>query len=223
MLKKTRIITAVGAAAAAVALATPSAIAGPSAAWNITPTGNFTGTAGVTTLTDNVGNVIQCATASANGNVPSSSVAGPVLANITSASFNAPCTGPFGSTWTVTAATPWTINGNTPGGYTAGSGTNGTGKTTGWVGGISATVTGSSVLGPCTFKVTGTVDGVYNNPSAGGSNGTLAVAPAATSPRVLTIGSKVGGGCGIVGATATFKGTYNVVSAAGGSPVITYS
>ncbi|MCX4680090.1 hypothetical protein OG413_33265 [Streptomyces sp. NBC_01433] len=222
MLKKTRILAAFGAAAAAVALATPSAIAGPTAAWNIAPAGAFTGTAGVTTLTDNVGNVIQCATASANGTA-SSPVAGPVLAQITGASFNAPCTGPFGSTWTVTATTPWTINGNTPGGYTAGSGTNGTGKTTGWIGGITATVTGSSVLGPCTFKVTGTVDGVYNNPSAGGANGTLAVAPAATSPRLLTIGSKVGGGCGIVGATATFKGTYNVVAAAGGSPVITYS
>ncbi|AEN13645.1 MULTISPECIES: hypothetical protein [unclassified Streptomyces] len=223
MSNKARFLTAVGAAAAVVALAAPSATAGPTAAWNVTPTGNFTGTAGVTTLTDNIGNAIQCATASANGNAPASPTAGPLLANITAASFNSPCTGPFGSTWTVSAVTPWTINGNTPGGYAAGAGTNGTGKTTGWIGGIQATVTGTSVLGPCTFKVTGTVDAVYNNPSTGGANGTLAVAPAATSPRLLTIGSKTGAGCSIVGATATFKGTYTVKHTSGVSPVITYS
>ncbi|MER5615540.1 hypothetical protein [Streptomyces sp. NPDC002215] len=228
MRKKTSILAAAAAAAAAVALTAPSAMAGPTAAWNVTPTGNFTGAAGQTILTDNVGNQIKCATATANGTAPSSPVAGPVLAQITTATFNAPCTGPFSSTWTVTSETsgtngPWRINGNTPGGYTAGAGTNATGLTTGYIDNIKATVTGSSVLGPCTFTVTGSVDGQYNNPTAGGANGTLAVAPAATSPRTLTISNKVGGGCGIVGATATFKGTYTVKSASGLSPVITYS
>ncbi|HEY9438290.1 MAG TPA: hypothetical protein VIS29_06505 [Streptomyces sp.] len=220
MRRRTSILTAVGAAVAAVGMAAPMAVAGPTAAWTITPTGSFTGTAGQTVLTDNVGNAIKCATASAGGNAASSPVAGPVLAQITAASFNAPCTGPFSSQWTITTTMPWTLNGTS---YAAAGGTNGTGKTTGWIGSIGATVTGSSVLGPCTFKVTGSVDGAYNNPSTGGANGTLAVAPAATSPRLLTISGKTGAGCGIVGSTATFKGTYTVTHTSGVSPVISYS
>lgn len=220
MRKNTSILTAVGAAAAAVALAAPSAFAGPTAAWTITPTGNFTGTAGQTILTDNVGNQIKCTTASANGNAPASPVAGPLLANITSAAFNGPCTGPFSSSWSVSPIMSWTINGTS---YTAGGGTNLTGQTKGWIGNIGATVTGTSALGPCTFKVAGSVDAVYNNPTAGGSNGTLVVAPAATAPLLLTISNKVGTGCGIVGSTATFKGSYTVKATSGLSPVISYS
>ncbi|NEA16102.1 hypothetical protein [Streptomyces halstedii] len=219
MLKKTSVLTAVGAAAAAVALAAPSATAGPTAAWTVTPTGAFTGTAGETALTDNIGNQIKCATASASGNAPTSPTAGPQLASITAAAFNAPCVGPFSSTWTISTTTPWTLNGTS---YAAG-GTNGTGVTTGNIGSISATVSGTSVLGACTFKVTGSVNAKYNNPSSGGSNGTLDVAPAATSPLLLTIGSKTGPGCGIVGATATFKGTYSIKHSSGVSPVISYS
>ncbi|GGZ22720.1 hypothetical protein [Streptomyces nitrosporeus] len=219
MLKRTSIVTAVGAAAAAVALAAPSAMAGPSAVWTVTPTGNFSATAGVTTLTDNIGNAIKCTTASASGNIPTSPTAGPQIASITAAAFNAPCTGPFSSTWTISTTMPWALNATS---YATG-GTNGTGVATGNISAIKATVSGSSVLGACTFNVTGSVNAKYNNPSAGGSNGTLAVAPAATSPLLLTISGKTGPGCGIVGATATFKGDYTVVSAAGGSPVVKYS
>ncbi|MEU5719402.1 hypothetical protein AB0G71_27280 [Streptomyces sp. NPDC020403] len=219
MSRKTRILTAFGAAAAAVAMAAPTATAGPTAAWTVTPTGNFTGTAGVTTLTDNIGNAIKCTTASASGNAPTSPTAGPQLASITAAAFSGPCTGPFSSTWTITTTVPWKLNGTS---YAAG-GANGTGVTTGNISTIGATVTGTSVLGACTFKVTGSVNAKYNNPSTGGANGTLDVAPAATSPLLLTIGSKVGPGCGIVGATATFKGVYTIKHSSGVSPVISYS
>ncbi|MFJ9682347.1 hypothetical protein ACIRP2_30480 [Streptomyces sp. NPDC101194] len=216
MRKKTRILTAVGAAAAAVALATPSAFAGPTAPWTITPAGDFNGTAGVTVLTDNNGNKIQCATSAAAGNAPTSPVSGSPakLANITSISFNSPCTGPFSSTWTVTTKVtpPWEIWGNT---YAAGAGTNSTGQTTGQIKAISATVSGSSVLGPCTFDVTGSVAAKYNNPSAGGSNGTLDTSGGGLT---LTIANKVGGGCGIVGTTASFAGLYTIKSTATGTP-----
>ncbi|MFH8474088.1 hypothetical protein [Streptomyces sp. NPDC018000] len=215
MRKKTRILTAVGAAAAAVALATPSAFAGPAASWTITPSGAFTGNAGVTVLTDNNGNKIQCQTSTAAGNLPASASGSPAkLADITSISFNSPCTGPFSSTWTVktTVTPPWELWGNS---YAAGAGTNSTGQTTGQIQAIKATVTGSSILGPCTFNVTGSVAAKYNNPSAGGSNGTLDTTGGGLT---LTIGSKVGGGCGIVGATASFAGLYTIKTTGAGTP-----
>ncbi|WP_326701022.1 hypothetical protein OG909_29230 [Streptomyces sp. NBC_01754] len=219
MLKKSSVLTAVGAAVAAIALAAPSATAGTTAAWTVTPSGAFTGSAGVTSLTDNIGNQIKCATATASGDAPTSPTAGPQLASITAAAFNAPCTGPFNSTWEISTSTPWTLNGTS---YAAG-GTNGTGVVTGNIGSISATVTGKSVLGECTFEVTGSVDAKYNNPSSGGSDGTLDVAPPTTGALLLSIGSKTGPGCNIVGATATFKGSYSIKHSSGVSPVISYS
>ncbi|WP_328906961.1 hypothetical protein OG230_30550 [Streptomyces sp. NBC_00234] len=218
MIKRTSILTAIGAAVASVALAAPSAIAAPTS-WTITPTGAFTGSAGVTVLTDNNGNKIQCATSAAAGSAPTSPVAGSPakLANITSISFNSPCTGPFSSTWTVTTnvTPPWEIWGNT---YAAGAGTNSTGQTTGAIQAIKATVTGSSVLGACTFNVTGSVAAKYNNPSTGGANGTLNTAGGGLT---LAISGKTGAGCGIVGNTASFAGLYTIVSTATGkSPVI---
>ncbi|MFC9247907.1 hypothetical protein ACFT7S_28995 [Streptomyces sp. NPDC057136] len=218
MFKRTRMLTAVGAAAAAVALAAPSAVAAPTS-WTITPTGAFTGSAGLTVLTDNNGNKIQCASSAAAGSAPTSPVAGSPakLANITSISFNSPCTGPFSSTWTVTTnvTPPWEIWGLD---YTAGAGTNSTGQVTGEIRAIKATVSGTSVLGPCTFNVVGKVAAKYNNPTSGGANGTLNTAGGGLT---LTISNKVGGGCGIVGATAGFAGLYTIVSSATGkSPVI---
>ncbi|MFF5771352.1 hypothetical protein ACFY8V_14585 [Streptomyces californicus] len=218
MFKRTGVLTAIGAAAASVVLAAPSAVAAPTS-WTITPTGNFSGSAGVTVLTDNNGNKIQCASSAASGNAPTSPVAGSPakLANISAISFNSPCTGPFSSTWTVTTTTtpPWEIWGLD---YTAGAGTNSTGQVTGEIRAIKAKVTGSSVLGPCTFDVTGKVAAKYNNPSTGGSNGTLNTAGGGLT---LAISGKTGGGCGIVGTTASFQGLYTIVSAATGkSPVI---
>lgn len=52
MFKRTGFLTAIGAAAASVVLAAPSAVAAPTS-WTITPTGTFNGSAGVTVLTDN--------------------------------------------------------------------------------------------------------------------------------------------------------------------------
>ncbi|WP_228989274.1 hypothetical protein [Streptomyces sp. DH8] len=218
MFKRTGVLTAIGAAAASVVLAAPSAVAAPTS-WTITPTGNFNGSAGVTVLTDNNGNKIQCASSAASGNAPTSPVAGSPakLANITAISFNKPCTGPFSSTWTVTTTTtpPWEIWGLD---YTAGAGTNSTGQVTGEIRAIKAKVAGSSVLGPCTFDVTGKVAAKYNNPTLGGSNGTLNTAGGGLT---LAITNKVGGGCGIVGSTASFQGLYTLVSATTGkSPVI---
>ncbi|AXI75026.1 hypothetical protein ACFVG1_07930 [Streptomyces bacillaris] len=216
MIKRSGVLTAIGAAVASVALAVPSAIAAPSS-WTITPTGNFTGSAGVTVLTDNNGNKIQCASSAASGNAPTSPVSGSPaqLASISAISFNSPCTGPFSSTWTVTTTPPWQIWGLD---YAAGAGTNSTGQTTGEIRAIKAKVTGSSLLGPCTFDVTGKVAAKYNNPSTGGSNGTLNTAGGGLT---LTIANKVGGGCGIVGTTASFQGLYTIVNTATGkSPVI---
>ncbi|RBL84974.1 hypothetical protein DDE05_20275, partial [Streptomyces cavourensis] len=183
----------------------------------ITPTGNFTGSAGVTVLTDNNGNKIQCASSAASGSAPTSPVSGSPaqLASISAISFNSPCTGPFSSTWTVSTTPPWQIWGLD---YAAGAGTNSTGQTTGEIRAIKAKVTGSSLLGPCTFDVTGKVAAKYNNPSTGGSNGTLNTAGGGLT---LTIANKVGGGCGIVGTTASFQGLYTIVNTATGkSPVI---
>ncbi|MFB8144568.1 hypothetical protein [Streptomyces parvus] len=216
MFKRTGVLTAIGAAAASVVLAAPSAVAAPTS-WTITPTGNFNGSAGVTVLTDNNGNKIQCATSAASGNAPTSPVAGSPakLASITAISFNSPCTGPFSSTWTVTTTPTWEIWGLD---YAAGAGTNSTGQVTGEIRAIKAKVSGSSILGPCTFDVTGKVAGKYNNPSTGGSNGTLDTAGGGLT---LSIANKVGGGCGIVGTTASFQGLYTLVSATTGkSPVI---
>ncbi|ATY99192.1 MULTISPECIES: hypothetical protein [Streptomyces] len=216
MIKRSGVLTAIGAAVASVALAVPSAIAAPSS-WTITPTGNFTGSAGVTVLTDNNGNKIQCASSAASGNAPTSPVSGSPaqLASISAISFNSPCTGPFSSTWTVSTTPPWQIWGLD---YAAGAGTNSTGQTTGEIRAIKAKVTGSSLLGPCTFDVTGKVAAKYNNPSTGGSNGTLNTAGGGLT---LTIANKVGGGCGIVGTTASFQGLYTIVNTATGkSPVI---
>ncbi|WP_254811331.1 hypothetical protein [Streptomyces cavourensis] len=216
MIKRSGVLTAIGAAVASVALAVPSAIAAPSS-WTITPTGNFTGSAGVTVLTDNNGNKIQCASSAASGNAPTSPVSGSPaqLASISAISFNSPCTGPFSSTWTVSTTPPWQIWGLD---YAAGAGTNSTGQTTGEIRAIKAKVTGSSLLGPCTFDVTGKVAAKYNNPSSGGSNGTLNTAGGGLT---LTIANKVGGGCGIVGNTASFQGLYTIVNTATGkSPVI---
>ncbi|MFE2291806.1 hypothetical protein [Streptomyces sp. NPDC059452] len=216
MIKRSGVLTAIGAAAASLALAVPSAVAAPSS-WTITPTGAFTGSAGVTVLTDNNGNKIQCATSAASGSAPTSPVSGSPaqLASISAISFNSPCTGPFSSTWTVTTTVPWQIWGLD---YAAGAGTNSTGQVTGEIRAIKAKVSGSSLLGPCTFDVAGKVAGKYNNPSTGGSNGTLNTAGGGLT---LTISNKVGGGCGIVGTTAGFQGLYTIVNTASGkSPVI---
>ena len=88
MFKRTGVLTAIGAAAASVVLAAPSAVAAPTS-WTITPTCNFSGSAGVTVLTDNNGNKIQCASSAASGNAPTSPVAGSPakLANISAISF----------------------------------------------------------------------------------------------------------------------------------------
>ncbi|MFG3408365.1 hypothetical protein [Streptomyces sp. NPDC048142] len=216
MFKRTGVLTAIGAAAAAVVLAAPSAVAAPTS-WTISPTGDFDGSAGVTVLTDNNGNKIQCATSAASGNAPSSPVAGSPakLASISAISFNSPCTGPFSSTWSVATTPPWEIWGLD---YAAGAGTNSTGRTTGEIRAIKAKVSGNSILGPCTFDVTGKVAAKYNNPSAGGSNGTLDTSGGGLT---LAITNKSGGGCGIVGTSASFQGLYTIVNAATGqSPVI---
>ncbi|MEU0100176.1 hypothetical protein [Streptomyces sp. NPDC006267] len=216
MIKRTGVLTAIGAAAASVVLAAPSAVAAPTS-WTISPTGAFNGSAGVTVLTDNNGNKIQCATSAASGSAPTSPVSGSPakLASISAISFNSPCTGPFSSTWTVTTTPPWEIWGLD---YAAGAGTNSTGQTTGEIRTIKAKVSGNSILGPCTFNVTGKVAAKYNNPSAGGSNGTLNTAGGGLT---LAIANKVGGGCGIVGTNASFQGLYTIVNqATGKSPVI---
>jgi hypothetical protein len=212
MSKVKSIVTVAGVAVGALAFMAPNASAFAPSSWTITPSGGaITATAPTTILTDNQGNQISCASSSASGALKTSPVAGTpaTLATISSLSFNPPCNGPLSSTWTVTTdtTTPWQIHGTD---YATG----GTGVTTGFLDGIKAHLVGSTPIGSCTFDVTGSVDGKYNNPSAGGSNGTLVVAPAATSPRTLTIANKTGPGCSVVGTTATFKGTYTVKSGA---------
>ncbi|MFJ4965241.1 hypothetical protein EES43_26235 [Streptomyces sp. ADI96-02] len=218
MIKRTGVLTAIGAAVAAVALAVPSAVAAPTS-WTVSPTGPFTGSAGVTVLTDNNGNKIQCATSAASGTLPTSPVAGSPaqLASISAISFNSPCTGPFSSTWSVTTTTTpaWQLWGLD---YTAGAGSNSAGLVTGEIRAIKAKVSGSSILGPCTFDVSGKVAAKYNNPTSGGANGTLDTNGGGLT---LTISNKVGGGCGIVGATASFAGLYTIKNTATNkSPVI---
>ncbi|MEV6104134.1 hypothetical protein AB0M28_05370 [Streptomyces sp. NPDC051940] len=221
MRKTRRIATVVGVAAGAVAFLAPSASAAPTN-WTISPSGaNFTASAGTTTLTDDLGNQITCASSSASGALKSSPQTGnpATLATVTAAAFNTPCNGPLGSTWTVSTGTPsWNIKGTD---YTPGGGDNGTGLVTGFLDNIvSVHLTGDTIIGSCEFDVSGSVDGTYHNPGPGGSNGKLKVADAGL--HHLTISNKTGPACSIVGDTATFAGDYTVLSGST-SPVITGS
>ncbi|CAM5680582.1 hypothetical protein SVIOM74S_01111 [Streptomyces violarus] len=216
MIKRSGVLTAIGAAVASVALAVPSAVAAPTS-WTITPTGAFTGSAGVTVLTDNNGNKIQCATSAASGSPPTSPVAGSPaqLASIWAISFNSPCTGPFSSTWTVTTTPPWQIWGLD---YTAGAGTNSTGQVTGEIRAIKAKVTWRQPAGPLHLRRHRQGGGQVQQPEHRREQ-----RHAQHGGRRSHAGHRqqVGGGCGIVGTTASFQGLYTIVNTASGkSPVI---
>ncbi|MEV6104137.1 hypothetical protein AB0M28_05385 [Streptomyces sp. NPDC051940] len=103
--------------------------------------------------------------------------------------------------------------------YTPGAGSHGTGLAVGFLNNISVHVTIESIIGTCEFDLSGAVDADYDNPTAGGSNGTL-VLSAGGSGNQLAVSNKTGSGCAVVSDTFELSGTYSVLVGTV-SPVIT--
>lgn len=155
----------IGAFAAGAALVMSAVLAaGPAAAlpatWSVSPGGNFTGTAGQTTLTTEGGVELICDSASASGTAKSGSGLTNPLAQLPVGNVNfVNCTGPFGLTFDVEQVGTWDINGDT---Y------DGSHLTTGRITNITANIHGPA----CEAVVTGFVNATYDN-----NNWTLSVKP----------------------------------------------
>jgi hypothetical protein len=189
----TRIVMTGAAAAAAIALMSTTALAATATTYKVSPGGKYTATAGKTVLTDNQTKAkLTCKTASAKG-VLKKSGAGKGLGTITSTSFNK-CSGPLNLTFKVKQGGTWTLNVTK---YNSK-----TGVTTGYIGNVSAVLSGSD----CSATVTGAADATYTNKTA-----TLSVKPVAKSGHVLTI-TKVSGCLGLIkkGNTSDFTGSYKL-------------
>ncbi|MFI6638222.1 hypothetical protein [Streptomyces sp. NPDC050504] len=185
---------AAGAATVAVVVATTPAMALPST-WTVTPSGaTFTASSTDTVLEVN-GIPLTCPIATAGGSMFSATGNPAIVGNIAPVKFGSatqPCDSPLGSVTPVTdTSTPWKLKAVN---YASG-------KTTGRIDGIKASLT---VL-TCSFTVTGAVDGTYTN-----STGKLALAPVAGSGNQLTVSGASAACAGIVanGDHPTFTGSF---------------
>jgi hypothetical protein len=182
-----------GAAATAAALTFSVAPAFAATTYTVAPGGSYTGTAGTTTFTDtNTGSALTCKSGKAAGTLKAGAgLSGTDIGTIASSSFTT-CTGPLGITFTVKQSGTWELN------LTASSG----GTSTGYVSGISASISGSL----CSATVTGSADATYVN-----STGVLTLKPVSGSGHTLTI-SGVSGCLGLLnnGNTSTFNGAYTI-------------
>ena len=189
-------LTAVGAAAAGMAL-----IAAPALAVSTTGATSFSGTAdkGNTTLSAGSG-TLTCITSSISGPVHAS---GNPVAHINSASWGGCTFGSYPATVTVNAAAnPWALSANS--GYTTG--------TTDVVAGTLSGITNVSVdingpVGHCTFNVSGSVNGYFDEDNGKGGQ-ELGV----TSSNLTVTNVNSAFVClGLVsnGDAATFNGIYN--------------
>jgi hypothetical protein len=190
-----------GAVALTVGLTATASFATTAKTWTVTPGGVTTGAAGKTTLTDTTtGTVLTCASSHTSVTLPSGSGhSGTGLGSITSQTFTT-CTGPLGITFTVTSNNlPWKLNALS---YNAT-----TGKTSGSITGIDATLSGPS----CSATVDGTAAGAHNGSVKGtytNSTGKLAVSKTGGTLHIYNVS-----GCFNLihsGDASTFVGTYTV-------------
>jgi hypothetical protein len=188
--------------AGVLALSASSAIAAShpavAATWTVKPGGAITAKAGTTTLKDtNTGSVLSCTSSSGKGTAKKGSgLSGTGIASITALSFSN-CTGPLGLKFTVhTTHFPWHLNAKTFA----------SGKTTGTITGIHATLTGPS----CSATVDGT--------GATANNGMVTATYTNSTGKLATTGAgnlhlyNVVGCAGLInsGDGSSFKGSYAV-------------
>ena len=201
--KRAGSVLVMGAALAGVlGLSAGSAIAATNAkvaaTWTVKPGGAITAKAGTTTLTDkSTGTQLTCTSSSGKGTAKKGSgLSGTGIASITALSFSN-CTGPLGLQLTVkTTHFPWHLNAKTFA----------SGKTTGTITGIHATVTGPS----CSATVDGT--------GASANNGMVTATYTNSTGKLATTGAgnlhvyNVNGCAGLInsGDASSFKGSYTV-------------
>jgi hypothetical protein len=141
----TRRILLTGGATALTIGATAGVALAVAITFSITPGGNFSGSAGKTTLTDkNTGSQLSCTSSKSTGTLKSGhGISGTNLGSIKTLTFSG-CTGPLGLTFTVTNSNfPWILHGTA---YDASLGV-----TTGNITGIKAHLSGPS----CSANVAG--------------------------------------------------------------------
>ena len=200
--KKTIIRVGVLSAVALVAFGAPAAFAASS--YNVTAGSapadtiiRYTATSTQVTFKDTTGGTtLNCASASATGTVTvGTNLSWTGIGTVDGTVWNT-CTGPGGSSFTVTGSGTW--------------GLNATGNTVGGVTPVSISGVNLHVAGACTFDYTGSIAGTYAN---GTSSGTLTL-PGTTSG--LLISNVSGSSCGFInianGHAASFKATYSVVA-----------
>ena len=203
--KKTIIRVGVLSAAALVAFGAPAAFAASS--YNVTAGSapadtiiRYTATSTQVTFKDTTGGTtLNCASASATGTVTvGTNLSWTGIGTVDGTVWNT-CTGPGGSSFTVTGSGTW--------------GLNATGNTVGGVTPVSVTGVNLHVAGGCNFDYTGSIAGTYTN---GTSNGTLTL-PGTTSG--LMISNVSGSLCSTVnianGHSASLKASYQVVADTG--------
>jgi hypothetical protein len=185
----------------ATAALTVGLVASPAlaATWTVKPGGNFTATAGKTTLTDkNTGAVLTCKSSKSTGTLKSGKgLAGAGIGSIKTQTFST-CTGPLGLTFTVkTGHLPWKLNASS---FKSG-------VTTGTITGIHATLSGPA----CTATVDGT--------GASANNGKVKVTYTNSTGKLKVLASggnlhvyNVSGCAGQINNkdATTFTGTYTV-------------
>lgn len=186
-------------AAAALALGfTAMSASAEQQEWIVDPGGVYEATAGTTVLTNTANGVqLTCTGSDANGVLESSASGTPAqLGTIENITFD-DCSGPLGLTFEVVPGgdEDWTINGES---YADG-------VTTGYIGGVVATLTGTG----CEATVEGEAPGTYDN-----ATDTLAPAPIEGSVHELVVTSvDSGANCfGLIseGDTVTFEASYTV-------------
>lgn len=190
-------IVATGASAALVLGLGAMSASAQQQEWVIDPGGDYTATSGTTILTNTSNGVtLECTGSSAAGTLEGSASGTPgQLGGIADISFES-CSGPLGLSFDVVPQnTPWSINGES---YADG-------VTTGYIGGISANLTGTG----CDAVVEGAAPGTYDN-----ATDTLAPTPDETSAHELVVTSvdSTANCFGLIstGDAVTFEGAYVV-------------
>jgi hypothetical protein len=142
------VIVAGAAMAAGIAFSAAPAVASPSATFTVTPGGAYTATSTAVTFKD--GSVtMNCTGSTAKGTLKSGSgLAGAGIGSISSLAYTG-CTGPLGTVTVTPGALPYSINAVS---YASG-------VTQGNIGPVSVKV----VMTGCSFTVTGSAPGNFNN------------------------------------------------------------
>lgn len=191
-------------AATAVAIGASAGVAlAVAITFSITPGGNISASAGVTSLKDTAtGSVLTCKTSKSTGTLKSGhGIAGTNIGSIKTLTFTT-CTGPLGLTFTVTnSGFPWTLSGTA---FNAG-----TGVTTGFINGIKSHLSGPS----CSADVAGATATAKGKVKVTYTNSTHKLKVLATGGNLHVF--NVSGCAGLInsGDATTFTGTYTVTPA----------